>query len=180
MFTEIQKDEAKYERFVNNFGRYIKVGVIEDQDNKDALLKLATFSSSSSDDKRASHYPTCLLPTPLLPSSHQPTPLRSPASCLGFFAGYDTAGVCRAHEGGAEADLLRLRKFQSSRITVAGELRSIPFLNTRNHLIRGDPHHLRLMQSLNGRPILSQTDAIHLSRVDHAMSERTSSPSKMR
>lgn len=75
MFTEIQKDEAKYERFVNNFGRYIKVGVIEDQDNKDALLKLATFSSSSSDDKRASHYPTCLLPSPLLPSSHPPPSL---------------------------------------------------------------------------------------------------------
>ena len=30
-----------------NFGRYIKVGVIEDRDNKDALLKLAAFSSSA-------------------------------------------------------------------------------------------------------------------------------------
>jgi heat shock protein beta len=47
MFKDISKDEAKFEAFNNNFGRYIKVGVIEDKDNKDKLLDLATFVSST-------------------------------------------------------------------------------------------------------------------------------------
>merc|ERR1719382_1425366 len=51
MFKDIAKDEEKFADFNKNFGRYIKVGVIEDRDNKDALLKLATFASTSSDDK---------------------------------------------------------------------------------------------------------------------------------
>ena len=51
MFNDLAKDEEKWARFQSNFGRYIKVGVIEDRDNKDALLKLATFASSASDDK---------------------------------------------------------------------------------------------------------------------------------
>eukprot|EP00967_Tisochrysis_lutea_P098339 scaffold145130_cov31-Tisochrysis_lutea.AAC.3 len=46
MFTEIQADKEKAARFNSNFGRYIKVGVIEDRDNKDALLKLASFAST--------------------------------------------------------------------------------------------------------------------------------------
>jgi HSP90 family molecular chaperone len=46
MFAEIQQDEAKAARFSTNFGRYIKVGVIEDRDNKDKLLKLASFAST--------------------------------------------------------------------------------------------------------------------------------------
>ena len=49
MFNDIAKDEQKFDKFSANFGRYIKVGVIEDQDNKDALLKLASFSSSVGD-----------------------------------------------------------------------------------------------------------------------------------
>jgi len=49
MFNDIAKDEEKFDKFTQNFGRYIKVGVIEDKDNKDALLKLAAFSTSSSD-----------------------------------------------------------------------------------------------------------------------------------
>ena len=48
MFADIQKDEEKYTTFLQNFGRYLKVGLIEDKDNKDALLKLASFASSGS------------------------------------------------------------------------------------------------------------------------------------
>jgi len=51
MFNQIAKDEDKFANFNKNFGRYIKVGVIEDRDNKDALLKLATFSSTGVDEK---------------------------------------------------------------------------------------------------------------------------------
>jgi len=47
MIGDIAKDEDKFARFSSNFGRYIKVGVIEDRDNKDALLKLATFTSTA-------------------------------------------------------------------------------------------------------------------------------------
>jgi len=57
MFDEIQKDEEKFARFVTNFGRYIKVGVIEDQDNKDTLLKFASFASSESNDKTGTTLP---------------------------------------------------------------------------------------------------------------------------
>jgi len=46
MFETIRKDEEKFATFTKNFGRYIKVGLIEDKDNKEALLKLASFSSS--------------------------------------------------------------------------------------------------------------------------------------
>lgn len=51
MFADIKKDKEKFKRFTSNFGRYIKVGVIEDQDNKDALLKYASFASTASDDR---------------------------------------------------------------------------------------------------------------------------------
>jgi heat shock protein beta len=47
MFKDIAKDEEKFDAFTNNFGRYLKVGVIEDRDNKDALLKLVSFASST-------------------------------------------------------------------------------------------------------------------------------------
>ena len=47
MFKDIAKDEAKFETFTQNFGRYLKVGVIEDKDNKEALLQLVSFSSST-------------------------------------------------------------------------------------------------------------------------------------
>ena len=30
-----------------SLGRHLKVGLIEDKDNKDAIMKLATFSSST-------------------------------------------------------------------------------------------------------------------------------------
>ena len=51
MFADIQKDEEKYATFLQNFGRYLKVGLIEDKDNKDALLKLTSFASSGSTDR---------------------------------------------------------------------------------------------------------------------------------
>jgi molecular chaperone HtpG len=50
MFKEISKDEEKFAKFTEAFGRYIKVGVIEDRDNKDALLKLASFATSEGDN----------------------------------------------------------------------------------------------------------------------------------
>merc|ERR1719310_1644249 len=49
MFNDIAKDKDKFETFTTNFGRYIKVGVIEDRDNKDALLKIASFATSEGD-----------------------------------------------------------------------------------------------------------------------------------
>merc|ERR1719506_1844693 len=51
MFADIAKDKEKFATFTSNFGRYIKVGVIEDRDNKDALLKIASFASSAGDDE---------------------------------------------------------------------------------------------------------------------------------
>ena len=46
---DIKKDKEKFKRFSRNFGRYIKVGVIEDRVNKDKLLELASFTSSAGD-----------------------------------------------------------------------------------------------------------------------------------
>jgi HSP90 family molecular chaperone len=57
MFAEMQQDEAKAARFNSNFGRYIKVGVIEDRDNKDALLKLASFASTEGSDDKTTTLP---------------------------------------------------------------------------------------------------------------------------
>ena len=54
MFKDLRKDEAKWETFQSNFGRYLKVGVIEDTENKDKLLELATFASSTPEDKPTS------------------------------------------------------------------------------------------------------------------------------
>jgi heat shock protein beta len=47
MIGSLQKGEKlKWESFQANFGRYLKVGLIEDKENKDRLLELAAFSSS--------------------------------------------------------------------------------------------------------------------------------------
>eukprot|EP00580_Thalassiosira_gravida_P009944 CAMPEP_0201625364 /NCGR_PEP_ID=MMETSP0493-20130528/1185_1 /ASSEMBLY_ACC=CAM_ASM_000838 /TAXON_ID=420259 /ORGANISM="Thalassiosira gravida, Strain GMp14c1" /LENGTH=528 /DNA_ID=CAMNT_0048095331 /DNA_START=11 /DNA_END=1597 /DNA_ORIENTATION=- len=45
---EADEDESKYIMFWNNFGKYLKVGVIEDQRNKDDIVPLLRFTSSSS------------------------------------------------------------------------------------------------------------------------------------
>ena len=50
MFDEIAKDKDKFARFQSNFGRYIKVGLIEDRDNKEKLYKFATFATTYSED----------------------------------------------------------------------------------------------------------------------------------
>jgi len=49
MFDDLAKDEAEFAKFTENFGRYVKVGLIEDKDNKERILKLASFSSSAID-----------------------------------------------------------------------------------------------------------------------------------
>ena len=56
MFRDIAEDEdtSKYVMFWNNFGKYIKVGVIEDAANKKHLLPLLRFFSSKSGDEYTS------------------------------------------------------------------------------------------------------------------------------
>ncbi|KAL7542426.1 hypothetical protein ACHAWF_007174 [Thalassiosira exigua] len=56
MIREIEgdEDESKYIMFWNNFGKYLKVGVIEDARNKDDIVPLLRFSSSSSDEEYTS------------------------------------------------------------------------------------------------------------------------------
>ena len=56
MFNELAEDEdsSKYIMFWNNFGKYIKVGVIEDNVNKKELLPLLRFFSSKSGEEYTS------------------------------------------------------------------------------------------------------------------------------
>jgi len=51
MIREIEsdEDESKYIMFWNNFGKYLKVGVIEDRRNADDIVPLLRFFSSKSD-----------------------------------------------------------------------------------------------------------------------------------
>jgi len=52
MFSEIEEQgEEEYLKFWNNFGKYLKVGIVEDADNKDALGKLCRFYSSKCEGK---------------------------------------------------------------------------------------------------------------------------------
>ncbi|KAL3797484.1 hypothetical protein ACHAW5_010093 [Stephanodiscus triporus] len=48
------EDESKYIMFWNNFGKYLKVGVIEDAKNKDDIVPLLRFFSSRSEDEYTS------------------------------------------------------------------------------------------------------------------------------
>ena len=48
MFTDIAKNETEYSKFWKNFGKYIKVGIIEDEKSKDDLIPLCRFYSSKS------------------------------------------------------------------------------------------------------------------------------------
>ncbi|KAL3811145.1 hypothetical protein ACHAXA_001360 [Cyclostephanos tholiformis] len=48
------EDESKYIMFWNNFGKYLKVGVIEDAKNKDDIVPLLRFYSSRSGDEYTS------------------------------------------------------------------------------------------------------------------------------
>uniref|UniRef100_A0A7S4D4B0 Histidine kinase/HSP90-like ATPase domain-containing protein n=1 Tax=Heterosigma akashiwo TaxID=2829 RepID=A0A7S4D4B0_HETAK len=48
MFKAIKEDEAKFETFTKNYGKYVKVGVIEDDDNKAEIAPLMKFFTSKS------------------------------------------------------------------------------------------------------------------------------------
>ena len=56
MIREIESDEddSKYIMFWNNFGKYLKVGVIEDQRNKEDIIPLLRFFSSKSGEEYTS------------------------------------------------------------------------------------------------------------------------------
>jgi heat shock protein beta len=49
MISSLKSDETKWDTFNQNFGKYVKVGLIEDKENKDDILKLAAFPTSASD-----------------------------------------------------------------------------------------------------------------------------------
>ncbi|CAM9196802.1 unnamed protein product [Choristocarpus tenellus] len=51
MFTKMSEDKAKYKIFWENFGKYIKVGVVEDEDMKQELAKLCRFYTSKSGEE---------------------------------------------------------------------------------------------------------------------------------
>jgi heat shock protein beta len=48
------EDDSKYIMFWNNFGKYLKVGIIEDQRNKEDIIPLLRFFSSKSVDEYTS------------------------------------------------------------------------------------------------------------------------------
>mmetsp|Transcript_37327 Transcript_37327/g.59821 ORF Transcript_37327/g.59821 Transcript_37327/m.59821 type:complete len:771 (+) Transcript_37327:82-2394(+) len=47
MIKKLQDDGEKWAKFNKNFGKYVKVGLIEDRDNKDQILQIATFETSA-------------------------------------------------------------------------------------------------------------------------------------
>jgi len=51
MDLEKDEDESKYIQFWNNFGKYLKVGVVEDDMNKFEIAPLLRFTSSSSKEE---------------------------------------------------------------------------------------------------------------------------------
>lgn len=51
LFTDLQEDKEKYETFLKNFGKSIKLGIHEDSDNRQKLAKLLRFYSTKSGDK---------------------------------------------------------------------------------------------------------------------------------
>ena len=73
MLKEASKDPEKSKRLSQNFSRYLKVGVIEDQDNKEALLDLASFATTSSDAAEGT----------TLPQSRRATLAERSAGCWG-------------------------------------------------------------------------------------------------
>merc|ERR1712157_69290 len=56
MFRELAEDEddTKYIQFWNNFGKYMKVGVIEDEKHRDEIVPLVRFFSSRSGEEYTS------------------------------------------------------------------------------------------------------------------------------
>jgi heat shock protein beta len=52
MFADLKEESPeKFTKLQRNFGQYLKVGVIEDNDNKERLLNLACFKSSSEEGR---------------------------------------------------------------------------------------------------------------------------------
>ncbi|CAM9581908.1 unnamed protein product [Discosporangium mesarthrocarpum] len=51
MFKSLADDKEKYKTFWDNFGKYLKVGVVEDEDMKDELATLCRFFSKASDSQ---------------------------------------------------------------------------------------------------------------------------------
>lgn len=56
MFRDLASDEdtSKYVQFWNNFGKYLKVGVIEDEKNREDIIPLVRFFSSKSGEEYTS------------------------------------------------------------------------------------------------------------------------------
>lgn len=54
LFNDLEEDKEKYETFLKNFGKNIKLGIHEDQENREKLSKLLRFSSTKSGDKKTS------------------------------------------------------------------------------------------------------------------------------
>jgi len=56
MFRDLASDEdsSKYIQFWNNFGKYLKVGIIEDEKNRDDIIPLVRFYSSKSGEEYTS------------------------------------------------------------------------------------------------------------------------------
>ena len=52
MFNELSENEEEYKKFYSNFSKNIKLAIHEDKMNKDKLLELLRFTSSSSDDNQ--------------------------------------------------------------------------------------------------------------------------------
>lgn len=54
LFKDLQEDKEKYETFLKNFGKNIKLGIHEDNENRDKLCKLLRFYTTKSGDKTTS------------------------------------------------------------------------------------------------------------------------------
>lgn len=54
LFKDLEDDKDKYETFLKQFGKSIKLGIHEDSENRGKLAKLLRYYSTKSKDKRTS------------------------------------------------------------------------------------------------------------------------------